>query len=106
MAESIEIKNYEYYVFSSRENSIANAVVLLYSDAGYLGGAFFGNSPEPLKPAEKSASGVYGLYYAMADLPVILDMLRNEKPVYLIFDGPANTRLSTSQEPVGEGEER
>jgi hypothetical protein len=105
MAETIEIKRYQYYTFSSRDSSIANSVILLYGNAGYLGGAFFGTSDEPLKPAEQFPSGVYGLYYDNRDLPVIIDMLRNEKPVYLIFNGAENTRISTTAEPVGEGEE-
>lgn len=105
MAETIEIKQYQYYTFSSRDSSIANSVILLYGDAGYLGGAFFSTSDEPLKPAEQFPSGVYGLYYDNRDLPVIIDMLRNEKPVYLIYNGADNTRISTTAEPVGEGEE-
>ncbi len=106
MAEVIEIKNYEYYTFSSRDASPAHSVILLYSDQGYVGGAFFSNSDEPLKPAEKFPSGVYGLYYRQSDLPILIDLLRNEKPVYLVFSGANNSRISTSQEPVGEGEER
>ena len=104
MAETIEITSYTYYTFSSRDDSIANTVILLYGDAGYLGGAFFSNSDEPLKPAEQFPSGLYGLYYSYADLPIIVDMLRNEKPVYLIYSGPNNSRISTGPEPVGEGE--
>lgn len=105
MADTIEIKQYQYYTFSSRDSSIANSVILLYGDAGYLGGAFFSTSDEPLKPAEQFPSGVYGLYYHYRDLPGIIDMLRNEKPVFLIFNGEQNTRISTTAEPVGEGEE-
>ncbi len=106
MADVVEIKRYEYYIFSSRAPSPAHSVILLYGDQGYIGGAFFSNSDEPLKPAEKFPSGVYGLYYRQADLPIIVDLLRNEKPVFLIFGGGNNSRISTSQEPVGEGEER
>ncbi len=105
MAESIEIKEYQYYTFSSRDSSIANTVILLYGDDGYLGGAFFSTSDEPLKPAEQFPSGVYGLYYHYRDLPILVDMLRNEKPLYLVFDGAQNSRISTTAEPVGEGEE-
>jgi hypothetical protein len=105
MPDVWEIKQYKYYTFSSRDSSIANTVILLYGDSGYLGGVFFSNSDEPLKPAEQFPSGVYGLYYAYEDLPVIVDMLRNEKPVYLIYSGADNSRLSTLSEPVGEGEE-
>jgi hypothetical protein len=105
MAETIEIKRYQYYTFSSRDSSIANTVILLFGSGGYVGGAYFSTSDEPLKPAEQFPSGIYGLYYHYRDLPVIVDMLRNEKPVYLIYNGPDNTRISTTAEPVGEGEE-
>lgn len=104
MAEVVEITHYKYYTFSSRDSSISNTVVLFYGAGGYLGGAFFSNSDEPLKPAEKFPSGVYGLYYRYSDLPGIIDMLRNEKPVYVVYNGANNTRFSTTSEPVGEGE--
>jgi hypothetical protein len=105
MAESHEIKKYKYYTFSSRDASTANTVILFYGDTEYLGGAFFSNDDEaPLEPAVKHPSGVFGLRYRYADLPVIVDMLRNEKPVYLIYSGEQNTRISTTSEPVGEGE--
>ncbi len=105
MAETVEITRYEYYTFSSRDSSIAQTVILLYGADGYLGGIFFSTEEQPLKPAEKFPSGVYGLYYDYQELQIIIDMLRNEKPVYLIYNGELNTRLSTTQEPVGEGEE-
>jgi hypothetical protein len=99
MAETHEITGYEYYVFSSRDANEANAVVLLDGDEGYLGSAFFSNDPTtPLKPAEKFENGIVGLYYKMSDLPVIIDMLRNERPASLIFDGPQNSRISTTSQ--------
>jgi hypothetical protein len=105
MAETYEIKQYTYYVFSSRNASEGNAALLLYGDKGYLGAASFSNDPAtPLKPAQKSASGFISLYYRMSDLSVIVDMLRNEKPVNLIYDGSQNSRIATVSEPVGEGE--
>ena len=105
MSEVKEITSYKYYTFSSRDSSIANTVILFYGSEAYLGGAFFSNSDEPIKPAQKYSSGVYGLYYKYSDLPNIIDMLRNEKPVYLIYNGAVNTRISTASEPVGEGED-
>jgi hypothetical protein len=105
MAETSEIKRYTYYLFSSRNASSSTGVVLFYGATKYLGGAFFSDDPNrPLDPAVKYPSGVYGLYYRMSDMPVVIDMLRNEQPVYLIYDGEQNTRLSTTEEPVGEGE--
>jgi len=105
MAETFEIKRYTYYLFSSRNLSSSTGVILFYGDTKYLGGAFFSNDPsKPLDPAVKYPSGVYGLFYGMSDMPIILDMLRNEKPVYLIYDGGLNSRISTIEEAVGEGE--
>lgn len=105
MAQVFEVKRYKYHNFSSRDSSIAQSVVLLYGDSGYLGAAYFSTEDEPLKPAEKFPNGTYGLYYDYQELQIIIDMLRNESPVYLIYNGALNSRLSTTEEPVGEGEE-
>ncbi len=102
MSEVVEIKQYKYYTFSSRDSG--STAILFYGDSGYLGAALFNNSDDPLQDAEKFPSGVYGLHYRYSDLPGIIDMLRNEKPVYLVYNGTRNSRLSTSSEPVGEGE--
>ena len=104
MADYLEIKRYDYYLFSSRENEYL-AVVRFYSSTAYFGAAAFSNDlSTPLKPATKSASGIVSVYYRMSEFPVITDMLRNEGPVYLVFDGERNSRISTNPEPVGEGE--
>jgi len=105
LAETYEIKRYTYYLFSSRNDSIGIGTIMLYGATGYLGAASFSNDAcKPLNPAVKYPSGVIGLYYRMSDMPIILDMLRNENPVYLIYDGALNTRIATTDEPVGEGE--
>ena len=103
MAESHKIVRYRYYAFSTREDHRAVASLLLYGDTGYLGGAsFYRSDGPPLEPAVKYPSGVYGLNYRLDDLPILIDMLRNEEPVYLIYDGALNSRISTSLEMVGE----
>jgi hypothetical protein len=108
----IEIKTYEYYVFSSREATFfVNAVILLYgANSAFIGAVWFKkDNTAALEPAATTPEGWYRLYYSYVDLPVIIDMLRNEKPVYLIFDtsedSALNARISTLQEPVGEGEQ-
>jgi hypothetical protein len=105
MSEVMEIEDYKYYTFSSRDSSSSNSVIMLYGAGNYLGAAFFSTEDAPLQTAKKYPSGVYGLFYKNADLPVIIDMLRNEKPVYLIYNGDINSRISTTSEPVGEGED-
>ena len=45
------------------------------------------------------------MFFHVRELPAVLDMLRNEKPVRLqTFDDPQFVRLRTALEPVGEGE--
>ena len=104
---SIQIQNYEYYVFSSRDSSNPPSTVILLYDSNNTSVAalWFVKDPGTLPTAQ--AGGTYVLAYSYADLPVIVDMLRNETPVFLIVDptGPVvNWRISTFEEPVGEGE--
>jgi hypothetical protein len=104
----IQIQSYEYYVFSSRDSSNSpSTVILLYDQNNTLvGSLWFVKEPGTLPTAQQSGS-LYLLAYSYADLPVIIDMLRNETPVYLIVDPTGdvvNWRISTLEEPVGEGE--
>jgi hypothetical protein len=103
MADTFEIKTYKCHIMSSRNTGAAYVGFMGVNK--YLGGAMF--SDDPLTPAQKYSNGMIGLSYRMADLPVILDLLRKEKPVYLIYDGPVNSRIATSDngEPVGEEED-
>jgi hypothetical protein len=53
--------------------------------------------------------GYYHAYYRLLDLPVLIDMLRNEKPIFFNGSHSSETglvycRLRTGKEPVGEGE--
>lgn len=46
------------------------------------------------------------LFLPVSDMPVVIDMLRNEKPIYAHVDtkNPECSTVSTLHEPVGEGE--
>lgn len=46
------------------------------------------------------------MFVPFTDLPVFVDLLRNEKPIYahLRGDKPEWTSITTTKEPVGEGE--
>jgi hypothetical protein len=104
----IQIQSYQYYVFSSRDSSNSpSTVILLYDqNSTMVGSLWFVKEPGSL-PTAQQAGSLYLLAYSYADLPVIVDMLRNETPVYLIVDPTGNVvnwRISTFAEPVGEGE--
>jgi hypothetical protein len=104
--ETKEIKSYSYLNYASRSGSNdTQAVVVINGETGFLGYVNFLTDGCVL-PKSVKTSGLYFLYYHFSALPVIVDMLRNEKPIYLVFqDGTNNTcRISTSIEMVGEGE--
>jgi hypothetical protein len=105
MAQTIQIDRYLYYLFSSRED--ATPVVMLYNASGaQIGFVYFRGDTQPLPAAGQTADGKYQLYYRRSALADVIDMLRNEKPIYLhwVPEGTNNSRLSTGVEMVGEGE--
>lgn len=56
-------------------------------------------------PQDATQGGQVNLYYHLADLENTLNLLQNEKPMYLLFNGPtAENGIKTTAEPVGEGE--
>jgi hypothetical protein len=58
-------------------------------------------------PADKMSNGQVNLYYHLEDFENIVDLLRNEKPMYLIWTGSGagwENAIMTTSEPVGEAE--
>lgn len=72
----------------------------------HIGYVYFKDDTQALAAAQQFANGRYGLYYRRSVLLELVDMLRNEAPVYLhwIPEGTNNTRISTTAELVGEEE--
>jgi len=76
-------------------------------DGSLIGGAYFhrdqGNMPDT---DEQTSTGYIWCHYHWEDFPHILDMLRNENPVYVRYvAGSWNlASITTMMEPVGEGE--
>lgn len=76
--------------------------VWLKNDARYFGQLVFKPNGATL-PVDTAGA----LYYHLDDLPMILDLLRNEKPMYLLFSGSGGgfeNGIKTTAEPVGEEE--
>jgi len=96
------IAKYSYYLAASRSDN--NAIVFLYDNgASLIAKVEFIPDTEPVPPAVET-DGKYVLYYPRAALPEVIDLLRNESPVYVTWVDSANATLSTGYEPVGEGE--
>jgi hypothetical protein len=57
-------------------------------------------------PSDALTGGQANLYYHLDDFQNCIDMLRNEKPMYLLWVGPGSGNengIKTTPEPVGEG---
>jgi hypothetical protein len=109
MGKEIEIKTiekYSYMLFSSKSgNSDTKAVIMLTAGNEFIGYINFMTDGCPL-PETKKRYNLFYYYYHFSDMPVIVDMLRNEGPVYLFYmeSNKENCRISTTMETVGEGE--
>lgn len=96
-----EIERYTYYLFGSRAKG--EAIIFLYDDKSTVAGEIvFCDDAEPLPPAA-AEHGRQVLYFRRSALHDVVDLLRNEGPIYLKQDD-GSVALSTGYEPVGEGE--
>ena len=102
MDKTIEITRYTYYRFSSRDDE--DAVLFLYDEnSNAVGKVVFVGEGQEL-PAAEQVNGRYRLYYRRSVLQEVIDLLRNEGPIFLRWKDGLNTTLSTEYEPIGEGE--
>lgn len=101
--EQFKVVSYKYYNWSSRQTGKTN--LILTGEGGETCSVWFReDEDEALPEAEEISSCDYAFYYHHSQLDHPIDMLRNEKPIYVFFNFN-NSRISTADEPVGEGEE-
>lgn len=92
----------EEYVVSYASNTFAPRI-FLRSGGNYVGQLVFLQNGMA-KPVDNISGGIINLFYWIDNFPHCLDILRNEAPVYLFFNGPGvENGIRTVQEPVGEG---
>lgn len=78
----------------------------LHTVTGEGGTATFSDSPAKLKTflKKRKKNTDFTMNYRKSDLPLIVDMLRNEGPVYVSISSTFGNFLSTRTEKIGEGE--
>ncbi|MEM8922090.1 MAG: hypothetical protein AAGD35_01215 [Actinomycetota bacterium] len=71
-----------------------------------IGGLYFYEDPGAMPNEDsRNSTGFVYLHNPVSAYPHVLDLLRNESPVYLRYDDDRNRGwLATSSEPVGEEE--
>jgi hypothetical protein len=78
----------------------------LKAAGAYIGQLVFLPDGSALPPDSQTGTLV-NLHYHLQDLENVLDLLRNEKPMYLLFSGSgggSENGIKTTPEPVGEEE--
>jgi hypothetical protein len=110
MATVIEIKKYDvsYYAGAKNVRGYPYRAIIGLRDENdaFVGVAYFHHSLQTMPDSDiKKSRGLISCHYVATDYPQVLDLLRNEKPVYVEFDERTNVaNIRTSAEPVGEGE--
>lgn len=80
--------------------------IALKSEGKYVGQMIFKPNGTAL-PADGIVNGQVQLHYHLDDFHNAVDLLRNEKPIYMYFSGSGGgfeNGIKTSNEKVGEGE--
>jgi hypothetical protein len=112
MAVTEEIKKYDVAYYGGGKNTNGypyRAIIGLRRDDGSLiGGAYFHRDSATMPNADdQTSSGYIWCHYCWEDFPQVLDLLRNEQPVFVRYVGGGwkIASITTSIEPVGEGEQ-
>ena len=103
---SFEVRTYQYYDWSSRSSGKTN-LILRGVGRETCSVWFVEDETAPLPAAYQVAPNYYAFYYHHSQLQHLIDMLRYEKPIFVFFNndgGFNNSRISTTDEPIGEGE--
>ena len=101
---SFEVDTYQYYDWSSRKTGKTNLVLKGEGKTCFVW--FVEDESAALPVTHQQAPNAYAFYYHHSQLAHLIDMLRFEKPIYVFFDndgGFNNSRIATTDEPVGEG---
>lgn len=96
--EIFEIADYRLNIIFARSH---DHIVMLYDKNRLVARLFFRKDQETVHITK--ADNVYSVIYNTRHYPSVVDLLRNEKPVYFHYYESGAT-LSTSREPVGEAE--
>lgn len=97
------INGYRVWYYGKNSHHI---LIQVYQDEAYQGSLTFRNT-KPLPDNELDSHGHIRLSYYKEDFAHVLDLLRNEKPLFIWINPPNKIGgiATDSTEPVGEGEE-
>ncbi|MHC4617829.1 MAG: hypothetical protein ACYTEQ_08755 [Planctomycetota bacterium] len=103
----MEIAKYQLTYTGKKDGSTFWRAFIHFSgkDDDYLGGIYFFDDDSPTSWNDGYSGSYLFMFLPASHLPRIVDILRNERPLFFSFNtSSGKTYLSTSAEPVGEGE--
>lgn len=99
---SLEIASYRVYLMSQKIKRLAT-IHLQFKGAD--GMAFLYFHEEPQLPPNKKSGKNFKSFWKIGQFAKVVDILRNEKPVFFYFDEKTNVaNVQTTEEPIGEAE--
>lgn len=102
---SVEIKDYHVLVYGSPSGYQTNrAQIALYGPEGRTAAYIRFNDPGMVFENDVDDGGTIRMHLPSTMFGPVLDLLRNEAPMYIYF-AAGRAFLTTSKEPVGEGED-
>ena len=103
----MKIEKYQVQHFAGGTSYFLRAMIWLYDEnkATFANARFYMNPNDVPAHDTKASNGFVACHYPPEQYSDVLDLLRNEEPVYLHFsDTNKMGYFSTAPEPVGEGE--
>lgn len=99
-----QVMNYQILFYGGSDGyQNCRAQIVLFGDDGSVAGYIRFHDPGMVFDSDTTAGNAIFMNQPSTMLPSIVDMLRNESPVYIYF-AAGRAFLSTSKEPAGEGE--
>lgn len=107
MAFSAQLKTYNVYYFGKRDGKTKALIYARDADNHLRTRLLFAENGSDLpNSSESEMQGVKWcrIWYHIDQFPAVIDILRNEEPVWVHYSNPTFAHIFTGSEPVGEGE--
>jgi hypothetical protein len=107
MPFSAELATYAVYYFGKKTDNVKALIYAKDADNNLRAFLYFvENGADLLSNSEVVSTGVpwCRIWYHIDQFPAVIDILRNEKPVWVNYLSPTFAQIFTGSEPIGEGE--
>jgi hypothetical protein len=107
MAFSAQLETYNVYYMGKRTDNVRALVYARDTNQDIRVRLIFAkNSVDLPNSSESEYQGLKlcRIWYHIDQFPAVIDILRNEEPVWVYYSNPTFAHIFTGSEPIGEGE--